>query len=103
MGLSPMYQVGYGTVVMSNDKTTLSTGKYSIEQSDGAAIVYAENERGDKEWLASTTDLVRAMEIVEGLVLVEMKRFYYPESGPDVTTNEKSKLVPPFLQKKDTT
>ena len=84
---------------MSNDKTTLSTGKYSIEQDKGAAIIYAQDEMGNKQWIASTSDPMKAMEIVEGLVLVEMKRFYYPDSTPDVKNAEESKPVPPFLQK----
>lgn len=94
-----MSAVGFGTVKMSNEKTTLSTGKYSIEQSSGVATIYAEDTGGNKQWVASTTDPMKAMEIVEGLVLVEMKRFYYPESVPDIKTNDASKPVPPFLKK----
>mgnify|MGYP005861196111 FL=1 len=95
-----MQVVEFGTVLMSNDKSTLSTGKYQIEQTTGAAVIYAQDDHGNKQWIASTSDPMRAMEIVEGLVLVEMKRFYYPESTPTVNSESESKSVPPFLQRK---
>jgi len=85
---------------MLNDKPTLSTGKYHIEQTSGAAAIYATDDQGNQQWIASTTDPMKAMEIVEGLVLVEMKRFYYPESTPQVNAAEPDKPVPPFLKRK---
>lgn len=79
-------------------KSTLSTGKYTIELDRGATQIFAQNEMGLREWVASTTDPNRAMEIVEGLVLVEMKRFYHPDSQPSVKS-EGENPVPPFLRK----
>lgn len=100
MGSSRMPAGESGTVTMSSDKATLSTGKYQIRQTSGAAAIFATNEEGAEEWIASCPDPVKAMEIVEGLVLVEMKRFYYPDSTPEVTAAEPEKPVPPFLQRK---
>jgi len=85
---------------MSNDSPTLSTGKYCIKQTSGAAAIYAQDENGQEHWVASTTDPMKAMEIVEGLVLVEMKRFYHPESAPRINAAAPDKPVPPFLQRK---
>jgi len=80
------------------DGPTLSAGKYKIELANGATQIFCEEEDGGKYWVASTTDPNKAMEIVEGLVLVEMKRFYHPESTPKISS-EDSKTPPPFLRK----
>ncbi len=63
-------------------KSTLSVGKYSIESEPTGFGIYAETERGAKERVAKVLDPEIAMRIVEGLILVEMKRFYYPNSDP---------------------
>lgn len=82
---------------MNNEPTTLQTGKYNIELTDGATNIFTEREDGTKEWVASAIDPNLAMQIVEGLILVEHKRFYHPESTPKISsTNDKP--VPPFLR-----
>lgn len=80
------------------EKTTLSTGKYTIELSNGPSIIYKIDEFGTKEWLCSTTDPETAMAIVEGLILVEYKRFYHPEAQPNIKSTTASP-IPPFLRK----
>lgn len=88
---------------MSNEtpvqKATLSTGKYTIELSKGASAVYKIDEGGNKIWVCSAGDPQVAMEIIEGLILVEHKRFYYPDSAPKVGAAETTKIAPPFLKK----
>jgi hypothetical protein len=79
-------------------KTTLSVGNYSIESETTGFVIYAETERGAKEWVAKTLDPETAMRIVEGLILVEMKRFYYPESDPTFK-DQVGNPLPPFLKK----
>jgi len=81
------------------EKTTLSTGKYTIELSNGPSIIYKIDEEGGKQWLCSTTDPETAMSIVEGLVLVEHKRFYHPEATPEIKPSTGT-FVPPFLKRK---
>lgn len=73
-----------------SEKSTLSTGRYSIEFSDGPSHVYKKDEEDNKIWVCTTTDPEAAMVIVEGLILVEQKRFYYPESKPQVDTEVKT-------------
>ncbi len=82
----------------SEEKTRLSTGKWSIAQDDGVAVIYAEDEMGKKEWVASTTDPKKAMDIVEGLILVEHKRFYKPGATP-VFESGNDRPLPPFLKR----
>lgn len=79
--------------------TTLSTGQYTIEVGNGPSHIFRFDEESNKHWVCSTTDPNQAMQIVEGLVLVEMKRFYYPESNPVINPEEKDKPVPPFLKR----
>ena len=83
---------------MGAETKTLSTGKYTIEFSNGPTIVYALDEEGNKQWVCSTTDPEKAMSIVEGLLLVETKRFYHPNSKPNISAGE-NKPIPPFLKK----
>lgn len=82
------------------EKATLSTGKYTIELTNGPSIVYQIDELGNKNWLCSTTDPDTAMSIVEGLILVEHKRFYHPEAKPEIKVAS-SAPVPPFLKKRE--
>ena len=84
---------------MSNEKATLSVGKFSIEPSPGGFGIFAADELGDKEWIATAPDPELAMKIVEGLILVDMKRFYHPDSAP-VLTGADAKPLPPFLKKR---
>lgn len=83
---------------MNNEKTTLQTGKYTIEQIDTGFAIFSTNLAGAREWVATTSDPAQAMTIVEGLVLVEQKRFYYPETTP-VFQSADEKPLPPFLKK----
>ena len=80
--------------------TTLKTGKYTIKLNSEAPQVYAVDEAGTEVWLATVKDLDVATTIVEGLILVETKRFYYPESGPKFSPEE-TKSIPSFLQRKN--
>lgn len=84
---------------MNNEKSTLSTGKYTIELTNGPSVVYKIDELGNKQWVCSASDPALAMDIVEGLVLVEHKRFYYPESQPQITPTKSPKIKPPFLKR----
>lgn len=81
--------------------TTLKTGNYSIELSGSGVQIYAVGESNKKNWVASTGDPQLAMDIVEGLILVETKRFYHPESEPTFETEvAESAPLPPFLRRK---
>lgn len=82
---------------------TLQTGQYTIEFSNGPSQVYRID--GDhKEWVCSTPDPEVAMQVVEGLILVEHKRFYHPEAQPKVqmagSTATEAPPVPKFLKRK---
>lgn len=84
---------------MSEDhKPTLSAGKYNIELASGGFGIFILDEFDHKNWVATAPDPEIAMKIVEGLILVEMKRFYYPESQP-VLKPQEEKPLPPFLKK----
>lgn len=87
---------------MNSDKpasSTLSTGKYTIELARGSSVVYKFDDGGNKIWVCSAPDPQIAMEIIEGLILVEHKRFYYPDSAPKIGSAETTKITPPFLKK----
>ena len=86
--------------MMTNNEETaqLTTGNYTIKQEKGAAVIYTTDEGGEMRWLASTTDPNKAMEIVEGLILVEHKRFYKPEATPTFVSGN-DRPIPPFLKK----
>ncbi len=73
----------------AHEKSTLSTGKYTIEFSNGPSAIYKFDDDGNKTWIASAGDPQVAMEIIEGLILVEHKRFYHPEATPNVTVEGK--------------
>lgn len=91
---------------MSEESSTLRTGNYVIELSNGPSMVYkVEPNSGAKEWVCSCPDPEAAMTVVEGLILVENKRFYYPDSAPtlnfqDANVAEEEKPVPSFLKRK---
>jgi hypothetical protein len=86
---------------MSNEASTLSTGKYDIEFGEkGTNIFTTDAESGQRQWMATVSDPETATKVVEGLILVEHKRFYRPEAAPVFHTVEnKDKPVPPFLTK----
>jgi len=80
----------------SPENSTLSTGKYTIELTGGASVVYAFDTEGNKTWVCSASDPMVAMNIIEGLIMVEHKRFYYPDSKPQINVGTPK---PPFLNK----
>jgi len=73
----------------AQEKSTLSTGNYTIEFSDGPSNVYMFDANKKKIWIASAADPDMAMQIIEGLILVEHKRFYCPEATPAITVVSK--------------
>jgi len=76
----------------------LSVDKYVIESGKTGFAIYADVGGGSREWIATAGDPKTATDIVEGLILVEMKRFYYPESQPTFSS-EDGRPLPPFLRK----
>jgi hypothetical protein len=83
---------------MTKESPTLTVGKYSIESAEGGFGIFAVGEFDNKEWVATAPDPELAMKIVEGLIMVEMKRFYHPEATP-VVKGAEGKPLPPFLKK----
>ena len=88
---------------MTEENQTLRTGNYVIELSDGPSVVHKVHpETGHKDWVCTCPDPEAAMIVVEGLILVENKRFYYPGSKPTMKFDEKQaeKTHPNFLNRK---
>jgi hypothetical protein len=88
---------------MTEEPRTLRTGNYVIDLSDGPSVVSRlEEKSGHKEWICTCPDPEAAMIVVEGLILVENKRFYYPEATPTVKFDQKQaeKTHPNFLDRK---
>jgi len=83
---------------MTSESPKLTVGNYSIEMVDGGFGIYAIDELDNKQWVATAPDPELAMKIVEGLIMVEMKRFYHPEATP-VIKGAEGKPLPPFLKK----
>ena len=81
-----------------SEGATLSVGNLSIESSSTGFAIFSVGEFGDKTWIATTSDPEIAMKIVEGLILVGMKRFYHPDSTPTMKSADANPL-PPFLKK----
>ena len=73
----------------SQKKSTLTTGKYTIEFDNGPSHIYKFDKNENKIWVASVSDPDTAMKIIEGLILVEHKRFYRPEATPSITVEPK--------------
>ena len=69
----------------AKEKSTLSVDKYTIEFDDGPSHIYMFDEKKNKTWVAAASDPDTAMKIIEGLILVEHKRFYHPEATPTIT------------------
>ncbi len=69
----------------AKEKSTLSAGKYTIEFSDGPSHIFMFDDKQNKTWVAAAADPDTAMKIIEGLILVEHKRFYHPEATPNIT------------------
>jgi hypothetical protein len=87
-------------MVEETDSKELRTGNYTIELSDGPSVVYKLEQHGAKEWVCTCPSPEAAMTAVEGLILVENKRFYHPETTPTVKFDEQS--GPPGFLKLDT-
>ena len=83
---------------MSEESPTLSVGNYVIESTDGGFKIFSVDQIGEKEWVATTSDPEIAMKLVEGLLMVEMKRFYHPDATP-VFKSAEGQALPPFLKK----
>ena len=83
---------------MTNESAKLTVENYSIEMVETGFGIFAVGELGNKERVAIAPDPEIAMKIVEGLIMVEMKRFYHPEATP-VVTGAEGKPLPPFLKK----
>ena len=88
----------------NTENSTLKYGQYTIELANGPSMVFRLDESGTKEWVASCPDPQTAMDVVEGMILVETKRFYYPESKPSINfenPNDKKeeKIIPKFLKR----
>ncbi len=79
---------------------TLTAGNFSIESASNGFDIYVIGDFDEKTWVATTLDPELAMKIVEGLILVDMKRFYHPDSAPTMKSVD-SKPLPPFLKKGD--
>jgi len=85
--------------MVSKEFATLSTGKYTINLDDKGFSIYTMDASGQKEWVASAADPQIAMNIVEGLIMVEIKRFYHPDTAPVLKPEvEEKKPLPPFLK-----
>ena len=87
-----------------NKEQVLKTGNYEIEFSNGPCKIYRVGpDEGPKEWVCTCPDYEIAMGIVEGLILVEHKRFYHPESTPKMDFQRKKEAnhsltgIPPFF------
>ncbi len=80
------------------DGPTLTAGNFSIESAAGGFAIFTIDEFEDKTWIATAQDPELAMKIVEGLILVDMKRFYHPDSAPTMKSADSNPL-PPFLKK----
>lgn len=84
----------------SEEMQTLDAGEYKIElNSSGLVEIYKVKNGVEKIWLASADQPQTAMDIVEGLMLVETKRHHYPESNAKVFIDDDNTPTPPFLRK----
>ncbi len=80
---------------------TLAVDKYTIDLDAAGCKIYKLQKEGQKTFICGDIgDPQTAMEIIEGLIMVEYKRFYYPDSQP---TFEQKQEAPeekkiPFLK-----
>ncbi len=78
---------------------TLRTGNYTIELGGAGCTVFRLEGDSSKVFICGRVpDPELAMMIIEGLILVENKRFYYPESTPTMVTEHKDP-TPAFLKR----
>ncbi len=79
-------------------EATLTHGKYTIDIVRGGCAVYTLEDDQKIFLCGGIADPELAMTIVEGLILVEAKKFYHPEAKRDVTMVDRE-TVPHFLKK----
>lgn len=87
--------------IANEEKSKLSVGKYTIDLDDGGCEIYELHDEGHKTFICGGINNPQiAMEIIEGLIMVEYKRFYYPESQPtfEQKTPADQETVVPFLK-----
>ncbi len=79
----------------------LSVNKYTIDLDAGGCKLYRLHDEGHKTFICGEiSDPQIAMEIIEGLIMVQYKRFYHPDSQPTFEQKEDASKAPviPFLQ-----
>lgn len=76
---------------------SLQHGKYTIDITPKGCTVSIIEEDQKVPLCGGISDPELAMTIVEGLILVEAKRFYMPDAGPDVKMQD-GETVPEFLK-----
>ncbi len=84
------------------EQSTLTHGKYTIDIGGGGCSVYSLDENNQKIFLCGGIgDPELAMTLVEGLLLVEAKRFYAPDAERTVSSDvvEKKFPKPNFLKR----
>jgi len=76
----------------------LTHGKYTIDIDPGGCVV--SSLEGDQKVFicGGIADPELAMTIVEGLLLVEAKKFYHPEAARSITMQD-GETVPHFLKR----
>ncbi len=79
-------------------ESTLTHGKYTIDIERGGCAIYVIEEDQKIFLCGGIADPELAMAIVEGLILVEAKKFYHPEAKRAVTMSD-GETVPHFLKK----
>ena len=79
-------------------EATLTHGKYTIGIESNGCVVYVIEDDQKIFLCGGITDPELAMSIVEGLILVEAKKFYHPEAERTVTTPG-GETVPHFLKR----
>ena len=74
----------------TENKPKLSVDKYTIDLDTAGCKIYKLHEEGHQTFICGEIANPQiAMEIIEGLIMVEYKRFYYPDSLPTFEQEEK--------------
>ena len=87
--------------IENEEKSKLSVGKYTVDLDTGGCDIYKVHDEGHKTFVCGgIAEPQIAMEIIEGLIMVEYKRFYYPESQPTFEQGPPvvQETVVPFLK-----
>ena len=77
---------------------TLTHGNYTADIGRDGCTIYVTKEDQRIFLCGGIADPELAMSIMEGLILVEAKRFYHPEAKRAVTMSD-GETVPHFLKK----